>query len=391
MSDHVAALRAALEHDPANDSLRLLLADALVTAGRREEAVTEYLVLASAGALSGFELTAAAGLAAAAGTFSEASRLLDAARAAGAVDGVADVQHTIDALLGLAGVARELEVHRPLTFVDVGGLAEVKDTLRMAIIEPLRDPELFQRFGRRVGGGVLLYGPPGCGKTLIAHATAAEAERPFASIRINDILNPFSGESERRLHEAFEEARRLAPSVLVIDEIDSIGYARARTGILRRTLVDQLLHELDDLDGVLVIGTTNTPWDVDEAVARAGRFDTQSFVAPPDEASRRAILELHLANKPVGDIDLARVAAKTKLFSGADLAAVVRRAAEAALRERSDSIEHRHLEVALRSARATTQAWISTARRYVEFANREGRWDDVSAYVTSNEARTSRI
>jgi transitional endoplasmic reticulum ATPase len=387
MSERIDALRRAVELDPKNYALRLLLAEALVTDGLGAEAVLEYCALADAGALSPFELTCAAGVAASAADFAAASHLLDAARAAGAVEGVPEVQRTIDALLGLADVARDMQARRPMTFADVGGLADAKDALRMAIIEPLRDPERFARFGRRPGGGVLLYGPPGCGKTLLAHATAAEAERPFGSIRIDDVLSPYAGDSERRLHEIFEEARVRAPSILVIDEVESIGYSRTRTGLLRRTLVDQLLHELDELDGVLVIGTSNAPWAVDDAVARAGRFDTHVFVRPPDEHTRQQILELQLVGMPVGNVDLARVAAATALFSGADIGSLVDRAADRALLEGAELFEQRHFDAALKSARPTTREWISTARRYVEFANREGRWDDVSSFVSSREAR----
>jgi SpoVK/Ycf46/Vps4 family AAA+-type ATPase len=126
---------------------------------------------------------------------------------------------------------------------------------------------------------------------------------------------------------------------------------------------------------------------VDDAVARAGRFDTHVFVRPPDELTRQRILELQLAGMPVGNVDLGRVAAATPLFSGADIGSLVDRAAEHVVREGGDLFEQRHFDAALKSARSTTREWIATARRYVEFANREGRWDDVSSFVSSREAR----
>ena len=387
MSDHLAGLRLAVQVSPDDHNLRLLFAEALATAGELVEAVEQYSVLAESGSLSGFELTGAAGVAAHAGDFAAASSFLDRARATGAVEGVETVQREIDALLGLSGVTNNLEAYRPPTFVNVGGLDSVKDVLRLAIVEPLRDPERFAAFGRRAGGGVLLYGPPGCGKTLIAHATAGEANLPFTAVKITDVLSPYHGESERQLHEIFEEGRRRSPAIVIIDELESIGFSRARRRMVSETLVDQLLHELDDREGLLVVATTNMPWAIDDAVIRAGRFDTRAFVPPPDDATRRKILELRLLSKPLGSVDLDEIVRATNLFSGADLATLVEQAADAALSERADAIEQRHLRTVLRGARPTTLEWIATARRYVEFANRDGRWDDVSAFVTSRATR----
>jgi SpoVK/Ycf46/Vps4 family AAA+-type ATPase len=329
------------------------------------------------------------------------------------VEGAGDLLKQIDEELGLAGTVRlvrtggpedegdavplELDAEERVTFADVGGLDDVKKTIHRTIILPFQRPDLYERYGRRAGGGVLLYGPPGCGKTLLARAAAGECGLPFANVRIEEVLDPFFGISERNLHDAFEQARNATPCVVFLDELDAIGFARRKhTGSAGRPLVDQLLQELDaigaDNTELLVLAATNAPWDVDEALKRPGRFDRLVFVPPPDEPARRRILEIHLATAGNGSVDVVAIARKTPLFSGADLRALVQRAVDQVIDEALSSggeppLTTKHLERALRGMRPSTLEWLATARNYVEFANQGGRYDEVSAFLVSPEAK----
>jgi transitional endoplasmic reticulum ATPase len=278
-----------------------------------------------------------------------------------------------------------------ITFDDVGGMDDVKEEIRMKIVHPFEQPELFAAYGKAPGGGILLYGPPGCGKTHIARATAGEISATFIAVGIDEVLSMWMGESEQQLHEAFERARRAAPSVLFFDEVDAIGAKRhdIRHGAMRQ-LVNQFLAELDGIktanEGVLILAASNAPWAVDDALRRPGRFDRVVFIPPPDEQSRVAILRLHLAERPTSDIDVESIARKTNGFSGADLAAVVDRAVEAKLRDSMQArvplpLDTRDLEAALKSARPTTAEWMQTARSYALHANEAGTYDDVLAYL----------
>jgi transitional endoplasmic reticulum ATPase len=272
--------------------------------------------------------------------------------------------------------------------------------IHRTIVLPFQRPDLYETYGRRVGGGILLYGPPGVGKTLLARATAGECRLPSFNVRMEEVLDPYFGVSERNLHGAFEAARATGPCVLFLDELDAIAYTRRRQhGSAGRGLVDQLLQELDaigsDNRDLLVLASTNAPWDVDEALKRPGRFDRLVFVPPPDEAARRRILELHVGDRPVDGVDLGKLARATPLFSGADLRAVVERAVDLVIDEALDSgesppLRSTHLERALAAVRPSTLAWLQTARNYVEFSNQGGRYDDVSAFLRSREARAAK-
>jgi transitional endoplasmic reticulum ATPase len=287
-----------------------------------------------------------------------------------------------------------------ITFAEVGGLEEVKKAIHRTIVLPFQRPDLYEKYGRKAGGGVLLYGPPGCGKTMLARATAGECGVPFLNVRMEDILDPMYGVSERRLHDAFTDARLSAPCVLFIDELDAIAFARRKQqGSAGRALVDQLLQELDAIgsenEGLLVLAATNAPWDVDDALKRPGRFDRVVFVSPPDAPARRAILHLALQDRPTADLDLEDLAQRTALFSGADLRSLVERAVDRVIDEALDAgadvpIRRAHLDAALRDARPTTTDWLRTARNFVEFANHGGRYDDVLAYLDSPEGKAAR-
>jgi ATP-dependent 26S proteasome regulatory subunit len=286
----------------------------------------------------------------------------------------------------------EQTVERPkITFRDVGGMEAVKEEIRMKIIYPLQHAEMFRAYGKTVGGGILMYGPPGCGKTYLARATAGEINAGFLSIGINDVLDMWIGNSERNLHELFEQARRNRPCVLFFDEVDALGASRSdMRHSAGRHLVNQFLSELDGVeasnDGVLILAATNAPWHVDSAFRRPGRFDRILFVPPPDAPARSEVLRVMLRGKPAQDIDYDYIAKKTDDFSGADMKAIVDAAVETKLREamksgRPTPLATRDLQAVLRSVRPSTKEWFATARNYALYSNQGGLYDDILTYL----------
>lgn len=290
------------------------------------------------------------------------------------------------------GMVTDRDFERPkLVFADVGGMDEVKDEISMKVIQPLAHPELFAAYGKKVGGGVLMYGPPGCGKTHLARATAGEAKASFMAVGIHEVLDLWIGSSERNLHRIFDEARRRAPCVLFFDEVDALGAKRAdASNSSARQIINQFLAELDgvedDNEGLLVLAATNAPWHLDSAFRRPGRFDRLIFVPPPDVKARAAILDVLLVGKPVDGIDTLRVAKKTDQFSGADLKGVIDVAIEGKLRDalRSGAPEPLTEKDLLKAAKRvvpTTTEWFSTAKNHVMFANESGHYDEVARYM----------
>lgn len=275
---------------------------------------------------------------------------------------------------------------------DVEGLAPVKAQIRRRIIQPFQAEGLYARFKRKAGGGVLMYGPPGCGKTMLARATAEECKATFMPVEISEILSRYVGDSEKRMKSIFDSARRQAPTILFFDEVEALARKRSfGDSNSVDSMVSVFLNVFDGLqhsnEGVLVLAATNVPWSVDAAFRRPGRFDRTLFVPPPDREARAAILTKALANVPhIPGLDVASIAQATPGYSGADLAELVATASDIAIdeslaRDSLQPITIAHLKEALTETRATTLEWLTTARNYAEYANRDGAWDELAEFL----------
>ncbi|MDN5214623.1 AAA family ATPase [Fulvivirgaceae bacterium BMA12] len=278
-----------------------------------------------------------------------------------------------------------------INFDHVGGMENVKDEIRIKIIQPLTNPDLFKAYGKKAGGGILMYGPPGCGKTYLSRATAGEIDSKFLSIGIEEIMDMWLGGSEKNLHEKFEIARKNSPCVLFFDEIDALGSKRNDLKqSAGRNVINQFLKELDGVnsqnEGLLVLGATNSPWHMDSAFLRPGRFDRIIFVPPPDQEAREKILKLQLADKPVNEIDYQKLAAKTNEFSGADIKMLVDLTVEDKLRismksGKVEPIRTKDLLSFCKKVRPSTKEWFNTARNYALYSNVSGIYDDIKDYL----------
>jgi len=286
----------------------------------------------------------------------------------------------------------ELNICQPdIDYSNVGGMDSLKEEIRMKAVYPLQKPDLFAAYGKRAGGGVLLYGPPGCGKTFLARATAGEVDAPFISVGIGDVLNRYLGESERNLRRIFDQARRLKPCVLFFDEVDALG--ASRTDLKEnwfRSVINQFLVELDGVDSsneeVVVLAATNAPWFIDPAFRRPGRFDRVLFVPPPDNEARIAVLRLQLSDKPTEEINYEELASQTEGFSCADLQGVVNEVVEQKLHEAIKAghptpITQSNLLSRIKSFRPSCAEWFASAKNYVLFANEGGQYDDLARYL----------
>ena len=427
----IDSLREALKHSPNNTPLRLLLADTLLGLNRLEEAETEYTLILK----SSNDTKAKIGLAKVfyrKGNYSACNVILEefienghediealtlyakgllkensVARAIETYKRVLSIDpnffdEELDSQLRVKGGREESEeeeeeydsrfLQKPaINFSDVGGMETVKKEIELKIIKPLLHPELYKAYGKKVGGGILVYGPPGCGKTFLAKATAGQVNAKFISVGLNDILDMWIGNSEKNLHEIFELGRHNTPCILFIDEIDALGASRSdMKQSAGRHLINQFLQELDGIDksneGVLIIGATNTPWNLDPAFRRPGRFDRIIFVPPPDETTRESIFKLKLKNKPTEAIEYSQLAKKTENYSGADIDAVIDIAIELKLESSFEDgiprpIETKDLLSAIKKHKASTQEWFMTAKNFAMFANDAGLYDDILSYL----------
>ncbi|MDH5676938.1 MAG: ATP-binding protein [Myxococcales bacterium] len=410
MTDRVKQLEQQLLRDPFDAAARGEYAELLLLGGHHEQSLSQWLLLLKQEPKSAAAHLGAARCCHERGDGSARDAHLEDARACEDFDAddpfvrsLAPAEETrLVALRGLAGGKQELPARGEVIsiastdkvrFADVVGMKELKKLIRLRIIEPFLKPGLFQRFKKRSGGGVLLYGPPGCGKTLIARAIATECEAAFTPIGISDILNMWIGESERNLAAIFEKARQQSPSVLFFDELDALAYARSKANSDHtRTLVNEFLNQLDGMSGrndrVLVLAATNMPWDVDEAMKRPGRFDRQIFVPPPDAEARAEMLRMKLCDVPTDWYDERALSAACHHFSGADIDGLIERAKDEVLAEILDSgdernLTHADLAQAAEAIEPTTLEWLKTARNLVKFGGAGAAYKDVEKYLRS--------
>jgi AAA+ superfamily predicted ATPase len=424
----LASITALVERDPANMPLRLHLAELFLADGQAAEALAHASAVLASRPDDGAALKVASRAAEAMGDTARASayqRLADAispppassassassaspaspaspespespvAPEAGAATGAGTGRVALRLVEGnrVDPEPLETEIEAPrITLRDVAGMEAVKHRLNLAFLAPLRNPELRRTFGKSLRGGLLLYGPPGCGKTFIARAVAGELNAKFMSVGIADVLDMWLGQSEQNLKGYFEAARRQAPCVLFFDEVDALGRKRS---LMRHGagagVISQLLAELDGLQsdnrGVFVLAATNHPWDVDAALRRPGRLDRMLLVLPPDAAAREAILRANCRERPVAsDVDFSSIAARLDDYSGADVAHLCEAAAEFALEESLDAPEIRpigaaHFKRAMKDVRASIRPWLETAKNHALFANDGGVYDELLEYL----------
>ena len=398
------SLRAAVEAAPDDTALRLHLAELLLHAGESDEALRELGQVLQRDPTSERALEL---IASARSDALDASEPDAAADEAGAseddwqhfereLEGVVPPMFVEGADEGAGSAADGWPVERvSVSLADVGGLADVKERLEVGFLAPLRNPELSKLYRKTLRGGLLMYGPPGCGKTYIARALAGELGAGFLHVAINDVLDMYIGTSERNLHGLFAAARRNVPCVVFMDEIDALGRRRSQlqdyAGL--RTTVNQLLLELDGAEesneGVFVLAATNHPWDVDPALRRPGRFDRMVLVTPPDRDAREVIFRANLAERPIASIALGTLAARSEGLSGADIAHVCETAAEKAMidsvrRGEPRLIEMADLEAALQEVKPSTGAWFAAVRNVIEFANTSGEYDELREYMRAH-------
>jgi SpoVK/Ycf46/Vps4 family AAA+-type ATPase len=400
----IRELSAAVERNPDSLELRLHLAELLVAAGRYAEALTHCSAALTQDAANSTALMllqqCSAALSAPAPPAGEKTGFNWSA----AEEQVSDIIEPafVDYGDGSPDVEneRDLDVLAPsgVKLADIAGMKDVKTRLDLSLLGPIRNPELMKAYKVSARGGLLLYGPPGCGKTFLARAVSGEIDANFYPVGISDVLQQWLGNSERAVHEIFEVARRNAPCVLFFDEVDALGMRRANMtgGSGLRTVVNALLAEMDpatsDNTGVYVLGATNAPWDVDPALRRPGRFDRMIFVGLPDSEARAEIVRYHLRERPVAGIDPKSIAARTDGFTGADLAHICDTATQLAMADSARSgqvrpISMADINAAMGEIRPSAGQWFDIARNVVEFGNRDGIYDDLAKYMRGRRFR----
>jgi SpoVK/Ycf46/Vps4 family AAA+-type ATPase len=252
----------------------------------------------------------------------------------------------------------------------------VKEMINESIVYPLKNPELALKYGKKAGGGVIFYGPPGCGKTFIGKATAGECDASFLSVKISDIMDMYVGNTEKNIHSIFELARHSTPSIIFFDEIDGVGGRRDNSQqSFEKRAINQLLMEMDGVEysneGVLIVGSTNAPWYIDPALRRSGRFSRFIFFPEPDKKTREEVFRIQLKDKPVdAGVNFGRLARLTEGYSIADIKAVCSEAAavpwkEALKRGSERPIQMADFLAATKKVKSSLPAWYGSVKKFL--------------------------
>jgi len=272
-------------------------------------------------------------------------------------------------------------------FDDIGGLESVKEEIRKAIIYPFTHKDLYKMYGQKAGEGILLYGPPGCGKTMMAKAAARECGADFISVKTSSIVSKWVGASEKNIKQVFETARQSEKTIVFFDEIDSIAGRRSESEDYAKRVVNELLAQMDGVDTaddeLLILAATNEPWTIDPALRRPGRFSKLVYIPEPDLDARAAIFKINMKGRPIAaDVDVNRLAGMTDSYSGADISAICKEAADIPLGEAlrggtPRKIEDRDFIKVLEGRKPSILSWYVEARREVKKSGEEAVFDGI--------------
>lgn len=276
-------------------------------------------------------------------------------------------------------------------FKDVAGMDKLKQEIAVKILYPFKFPFVYKFFNKDIGGGILMYGPPGCGKSLIAEATAGEANVNFFHVKASDVKSKYVGETEKNIAKLFEDARKNQPCIIFFDEFEALGQDRATAGKYNKGGVSQLLTEMDGVGNknqqILLLAATNEPWNIDSALKREGRFGTTIFVPPPDKNSRASIMCQHMSKIPREQaIDYAKLSLLTENMSGADIKSIVNKAVEKTILQCLDNgklrgIGTQDLLDAIRDIKPTLETWFAKSTRQVRFFNQQDMYPELIKYA----------
>lgn len=271
-------------------------------------------------------------------------------------------------------------------FDSIGGLEDLKEEIKLKIIEPLKDPSLFSYYGKNIGGGILMYGPPGCGKSLIAKATAGEASVNFLHVKSSDLKSKYVGETERNIAELFEKARETQPTIIFFDEFEVLGQDRNTALPHEKNAVGELLTQMDGMDAkdqqILLLAATNVPWAIDPALRREGRFGTSILIPPPDHKAREQIFTLHMQDRPIKNINFTQLASLTAGLSGADIKSICEKATDIPLKESLKNNNRRPITMqdvhqAIKQTDSVMKQWFNQARSQVRQSGLEESFKDL--------------
>ena len=280
-------------------------------------------------------------------------------------------------------------------FKDIAGLEKLKEKINLKVIEPLNNSKIFEIFDKKFGGGIIMYGPPGCGKSFIAEATAGEADVTYFNVKVSDIKSKYVGETERNIAKLFKLARDNQPCIVFFDEFESLGRDRDEAVDHDKSMISQLLTEIDSLGNkdkkIMLIAATNEPWSIDLALRREGRFGSTLFVPPPDLEARKDILKKQLKNKPLEkDFDFDLISKITNFYSGADIVEICNQAIEDVVSECLKNKSLRKittadvLKVIENKKELITVKWFKKALNIIYSTNNTDSFSDVIDYVNKN-------